>query len=58
MSHKEQQDPEVIIDEYVKKIKSKEIDKDQALTDLMNNKNVSDYFDKADIELILDFETD
>tara|TARA_B110000444_G_C18697819_1_gene527471 strand:+ start:748 stop:924 length:177 start_codon:yes stop_codon:yes gene_type:complete len=58
MSHKEQQDPEVIIDEYVKKIKSKEIDKDQALTDLMNNKNVSDYFDKVDIELILDFETD
>lgn len=58
MSHKEQQDPEEIIDEYVKKIKSKEIDKDQALTDLMNNKNVSDYFDKADIELILDFETD
>ena len=58
MSHKEQQDPEVIIDEYVKKIKSKEIDKDQALTDLMNNKNVSDHFDKEDIELILDFETD
>jgi len=58
MSHKEQQDPEVIIDEYVKKIKSKEIDKDQALTDLMNDKNVSDYFDKVDIELILDFETD
>lgn len=58
MSHKEQQDPEVIIDEYVKKIKSKEIDKDQALIDLMNNKNVSDYFDKVDIELILDFETD
>ena len=58
MSHKEQQDPEVIIDEYVKKIKSKEIDKDQALTDLMNNKNVSNYFDKEDIELILDFETD
>ena len=58
MSHKEQQDPEVIIDEYVKKIKSKEIDKDQALTDLMNNKNVSDHFDKVDIELILDFETD
>ena len=58
MSHKEQQDPEEIIDEYVKKIKSKEIDKDQALTDLMNNKNVSDHFDKVDIELILDFETD
>ena len=58
MSHKEQQDPEVIIDEYVKKIKSKEIDKDQALTDLMNDKNVSDYFDKVDIELILDFVTD
>ena len=58
MSHKHQQDPEEIIDEYVKKIKSKEIDKDQALTDLMNNKNVSDYFDKVDIELILDFETD
>ena len=58
MSHKEQQDPEVIIDEYVKKIKSKEIDKDQALTDLMLIKNVSNYFDKEDIELILDFETD
>tara|TARA_B110000444_G_C18555383_1_gene462250 strand:+ start:234 stop:401 length:168 start_codon:yes stop_codon:yes gene_type:complete len=49
---------EELIDQYIERIKLKEIGKNEALTDLMNNKNVSDHFDKEDIELILDFETD
>ena len=49
---------EELIDEYVNKIKLNEIKKKDALTFLMNNKNVNEFFDEEDIKLILDFETD
>ena len=47
-----------LIDEYLQKLKNKEITKDQALNELMEREVISSSYDKQDIELILDFETD
>ena len=49
---------EELINEYIQKLKNKEITKDQALNELMEREVISSSYDKQDIELILDFETD
>ena len=46
-----------LIDEYLQKLKNKEITKDQAVNELMEWKVISSNYDKVDIELILDFES-
>ena len=45
-----------LIDEYLQKLKNKEITKDQAVNELMEWEVISSSYDKQDIELILDFE--
>ena len=47
-----------LIDEYLQKLKNKEITKDQAVNELMEWEVISSNYDKQDIELILGFETD
>ena len=49
---------DILISEYVKKIKDGQINTKQAVADLMVNQNIREYYDKADLELILDFESD
>ena len=46
-----------LIDDYLQKLKNKEITKDQAVNELMEWKVISSNYDKVDIELILDFES-
>ena len=46
-----------LIDEYLQKLKNKEITKDQAVNELMECEVISSNYDKQDIELILDFES-
>ena len=46
-----------LIDEYLQKLKNKEITKDQAVNELMEWEVISSNYDKVDIELILDFES-
>lgn len=46
-----------LIDEYLQKLKNKEITKDQAVNELMEWEVISSSYDKQDIELILDMET-
>ena len=46
-----------LIDEYLQKLKNKEITKDQAVNELMEWEVISSNYDKQDIELILDFES-
>ena len=47
-----------LIDDYLQKLKNKEITKDQAVNELMEREVIFSSYDKQDIELILDFETD
>lgn len=47
---------EEIIDRYLQKLKDKEINKEQAVIELMNHEEISSSYDKQDIELIIDFE--
>ncbi len=47
---------EEIIDRYLQKLKDKEINKEQAVIELMNHEEISNSYDKQDIELIIDFE--
>ena len=46
-----------LIDEYLQKLKNKEITKDQAVNELMEREVISSSYDKQDIEMILDFES-
>ena len=46
-----------LIDEYLQKLKNKEITKDQAVNEPMEWEVISSNYDKQDIELILDFES-
>ena len=48
---------EELIDKYIKKLKSKEILKEQAVFELMAFDEISSSYDKQDIEMILDFES-
>ena len=48
---------EELIDDYIQKLKNKEITKDQAVAGLMEHEEISSSYDKQDIEMILNFET-
>ena len=48
---------EELIDEYIQRLKNKEITKDQAVNELMEREVISSSYDKQDIEMILDFES-
>ncbi len=48
---------EELINEYIRKLKNKEITKDQAVARLMEREEISSSYDKQDIEMILNFET-
>ena len=47
---------EELIDNYIQKLKSKKITKEQAISELMEREEISNSYDKQDIEWIIDFE--
>ena len=47
---------EEIIDKFIKKVENKELNKNEAVKELMARPEINQYFDEDDLTLIFDFE--